>query len=111
MTKEQRLWNYGVRLCGCKEWLSGPYKRGICCCLCDPLGTAKKAQCLLEYVESRVGYWTSEKLMLQVEEAIAIVNIQKKRAGRLSGCSIRAAITRRWQLMRLINKNECKHGR
>ena len=36
----------------------------------------KEARCLLEYGESREGYWTSEKFMLQVEEAVAIADIK-----------------------------------
>ena len=36
----------------------------------------KEARCLLEYGESREGYWTSEKFMLQLEEAVSIADIK-----------------------------------
>ena len=36
----------------------------------------KEARCLLEYGESREGYWTSEKYILQIEEAVVISEIK-----------------------------------
>ena len=36
----------------------------------------KEARCLLEYGESREGYWTSEKFMLQIEEAVTVSEIK-----------------------------------
>ena len=36
----------------------------------------KEAHCLLEYSESREGYWTSEKFMLQIEHASEIADVK-----------------------------------
>ena len=41
----------------------------------------KEAWCLLEYGECREGYWTSEKFMLQIEEAVKIADIKHPKEG------------------------------
>ena len=63
----------------------------------------KEARCLLEYGESREGYWTSEKFMIQIEHAYEIADVKypKGEGWKVVWVLIKAVVIKQWHLMLL----------
>ena len=83
-------------------------KNGFLACSQEEYDLAKQSnpniwmqtRCFLEYSESKEGYWTSEKLMEQMEKAVEIA--EEMMAGSLSGCLITAAAMLQWLMIYLM---------
>ena len=66
----------------------------------------KHARQTLEYGEGKEGYWTSDRFMLQIKEAVKIADVKFPReAGwRLCGCLTTVVATRRCLMMHLMHR-------